>query len=1178
MSNSSYLGTPVGGKYGLLESMPEGRQATVFKAETLKDNLVVAVKLYDTNHSSDLKKSFFKHETASLTSLTHPNIIKIIDDGWDSDHDAPYVVLEYIPQTLQQFIDVHRTDEGDEVRSHRLSILRSLCDALAYAHSAGIVHRDIKPSNVLLRPDRSPVLTDFGTSKIKGKLNLGVTLVGYHSPGYAAPELYRGEHGNIRTDLFALGALFYQVLTGIEPPNGGPSLTDIGGAQIPASLRYILERLLDPDPDRRYASVTEVARSLDGVANYGALPGLLLYVQDKVITELYERNQITSRTLRAAEMWLIDHLGSSHGEPVLCDLVSSGDVHILAREWRIRCARDPNDPALVVIGIDVPAADAGQRRASILFRASWEIRQTVSSLSNSDRRRYQNGRQALLDVLTDQKQIAQAAYDRREKQREFLADWRDVIRLLKELIAETPKLEYSKAIEQGDRYIFVLKEPWPDTLNWEGAIVAAREHGRQGEDVIGSVAEISAQSITVLKDAPTRQSSEGGPSFTSGYICLSQNQALQALKRQDDALRRLQTRATENHELIDILMKPESARFDEELPEIDFIQPNLAEDKKKAVRRALSAHDLFAIQGPPGTGKTKAITEVVLQIRRRDPESRILISSQSNTAVDNVLEEVEKYQGEVETLKVVRLGRGGKISKVGETRTVLATLESWRETVLRRCAKKLEEFDIQALQTDEITDIQEGFSAGRIDDLVLQFAEAAANATRLSELIASRVERIEADVDEGDDLEPSESGEAAETELATMVLAAEQILDNNLAVIRQLLPTSARETLADNVLAEFSRVAHVVRNLASLYAPDPRRAKLRALLLEWISIFGRSPDPNDFQVPLIRSAHIVAATCLFVGGRDLKDQRFDWAIVDEAGRATAPEIAVPLVRARRSILVGDQEQLPPYIDDTITHDVAKRVNIDLARIKTSLFEDFVIRAKQAGGQALHTLTLQHRMHPHIGELVSQIFYGGILHHAPETLSHEHGLPWVQKHVVWLATDDWGPHFEARVGGQTYRNDAEADIIFRLLSKMNSSFVAMQRRPHILVVCAYAGQVANLAQRVGSADDSRWQGIKVEVATIDSIQGKNCDIVLYSPVRSNSRHKVGYLKERRRLNVALSRGRQLLMIVGDTETLVNADTGDVPNPYERVINFMKKHREECEIIYDRPIIEEMLQHD
>ncbi|MCY4654888.1 MAG: AAA domain-containing protein, partial [Dehalococcoidia bacterium] len=116
-----------------------------------------------------------------------------------------------------------------------------------------------------------------------------------------------------------------------------------------------------------------------------------------------------------------------------------------------------------------------------------------------------------------------------------------------------------------------------------------------------------------------------------------------------------------------------------------------------------------------------------------------------------------------------------------------------------------------------------------------------------------------------------------------------------------------------------------------------------------------------------------------------------------------------------------------------------------------------------------------------------------------------------------------------------------------------------------VISGYSAQVEHLTTLIDPDNGSRWRNLRIEIATVDSFQGRECDVVVYSTVRSNRDRRIGFLKDYRRINVALSRARDRLVIVGDNVMMEYATIGGEENPFTSVLEYMRDHSDECKII-------------
>lgn len=210
-----------------------------------------------------------------------------------------------------------------------------------------------------------------------------------------------------------------------------------------------------------------------------------------------------------------------------------------------------------------------------------------------------------------------------------------------------------------------------------------------------------------------------------------------------------------------------------------------------------------------------------------------------------------------------------------------------------------------------------------------------------------------------------------------------------LELVSQSLPTELQEEENQHDLVAWRNGLY--QKITDLLSPDPSASneeKLLALVRNWQNIFGKL---DDFAEPLYEQANILAATCLITGTRRLREIEFDWAIIDEGGRATATELLVPLVRSQRSIIVGDEKQLPPMLDSNLKSESLKHLNLTRNDLEKSLFETLVTQGREEELPAVQMLKEQYRMHPAIGEMISQVFYDGKLKHATTIAERDHKL-------------------------------------------------------------------------------------------------------------------------------------------------------------------------------------------
>jgi hypothetical protein len=252
------------GRYRLIDRLGAGRQGTVYRAHDPVIDRPVAVKVAHAGLGGG--RMFAEAQLAA--ALQHPNIVAVFDAGSDAGLD--YIVTELVPHHETATVHVAAAPALGLLRA--LAVLRQAAEALAHAHARGVLHRDIKPSNVLVDRRGQVRLTDFGVALPAGDTTPGE--VG-GSPAYLAPETCSGRRASETSDLYALGVLLFELLTGRLPfPTGSleayrdaqragslPRLADFR-SDVPAPLQRVLERCLAPREELRYRAAGDLIGDL----------------------------------------------------------------------------------------------------------------------------------------------------------------------------------------------------------------------------------------------------------------------------------------------------------------------------------------------------------------------------------------------------------------------------------------------------------------------------------------------------------------------------------------------------------------------------------------------------------------------------------------------------------------------------------------------------------------------------------------------------------------------------------------------------------------------------------------------------------------------------------------------------------------------------------------------------
>jgi hypothetical protein len=347
-----------------------------------------------------------------------------------------------------------------------------------------------------------------------------------------------------------------------------------------------------------------------------------------------------------------------------------------------------------------------------------------------------------------------------------------------------------------------------------------------------------------------------------------------------------------------------------------------------------------------------------------------------------------------------------------------------------------------------------------------------------------------------------------------------------------------------------------------LIGNSPQSAQFRSLLElsnEWVTRFGAGPDCND---AVLASSDLVTGTCLGVAGvNEGKIGEYDLCILDEASKATPSEALVPLLRSKKWVIVGDSKQLPPYVDSTLREKaVQDKYKLSNDLLKETLLSKLVPLIPD---DFKSSLIYQHRMISAIGDLVNEIFYGNLI--SRRTTEHPVVSRVMSKPVTWYNTSRLVAKRESKAGW-SYINNQEAQEIKRVLTRAQFYANAVNEtnrtsdKMSVIVLTGYAAQKSQI-ESVISRDRARWQSLSIVVETIDAFQGREADFAIFSVTRSNPEMRPGHLKDRARINVALSRGRYGLCIIGDA-SFCDGLVGD--NVIGEVLAYMRNHPETCTI--------------
>jgi serine/threonine protein kinase len=262
---------PTFGRYEILGKLGEGAMGIVYRARDTAIGRVVALKMLSAElGAEDELHARFRREAEAIGRLSHPNIVTVYDLG-ESDGQL------YMAMELLEGDDLRRLIERrmDVPLADRVRVLVQICEAVAYAHSRGVVHRDIKPANIVVTTGAKVKILDFGLARVATRATITRKGMILGTPDYMAPEQAMGKAVDRRSDVFSSGSVFYEFLTGEKPFQGktlhavlfqiiqqepDPVLTL--SPELPTRLAAVVHRMLVKDPEKRYQSMDEVGHDL----------------------------------------------------------------------------------------------------------------------------------------------------------------------------------------------------------------------------------------------------------------------------------------------------------------------------------------------------------------------------------------------------------------------------------------------------------------------------------------------------------------------------------------------------------------------------------------------------------------------------------------------------------------------------------------------------------------------------------------------------------------------------------------------------------------------------------------------------------------------------------------------------------------------------------------------------
>lgn len=1120
-------------RYEVVEALKPGGMAEVFRVRDVDTERTVALKLPLAASSDALANLAFHREREALEDLRHQNIVRLLDTGRTEDGNF-FLALEWLPTCLSESLVEGRKWAWEEFYA---DVGAPLVSALAIAHKRNWAHRDIKPDNLRFDEVGTLKVTDFGIAKARAGVDIGETFKHAGSPPYTPPEADDGTNSFAR-DTYSWAAVALACLTGTTFANYDEFNHALSALTARKAPLAVLRQCLSLNPVDRPANATDLQAQLDAFHREftEALPlQITLQISTRELGDL-ARKLGDRRPEESMTLLQRDLNGSLHAYIVDAE---ERTVRLLGATLDVTC-KALNDSEIFRVQsvrlLDPERAEAERRQASELRTVTVEVQSHLAST-----RKAANQRTFLLRLQTEED------HRKRESERSAREKWFDcwaAVLREKDRIQKEQRLSirFTSMRSQGSNVVAACEgeinpDELPDSLICQAA---------SGRTLFFEVQRVFGDEITL------RPENLNDDELPSGRGVLESNHHAQSrpVARQRTALESVRRDRAASADLKGLICEPASARAPEQGGIPSGFANGLNEEKRELLARALGINGVLMVEGPPGTGKTTFIAELIGLYLHVFPTARILLSSQTHTALDHVIVKLLEYGLGKDIVRI----RGESLAKIDEnarpltldnkTRTWIEGVEERARAHLRTKAKEFG-LDVQELEIVVL---------GEQRHLLL--SEVREQDMRLKALMDSVTEA------------PAAGGVDADVDVVTKTST---LLDERAQVTEELRVLRSR---LDRLEAELKKLGDYGEAVASpsvevskewmdalgrsdLPGYDVLKSQVR-LQLEWFARLGTS---KSFHGAVLGEAKVVAGTCVGLGSvQAISEQEFELCIVDEVSKATPTETLIPMSRAKRWVLVGDPKQLPPFSELDSKKMIEQRFSVEEAQ--ATLLD---ILTPDLPDSCKAQLTEQRRMVAGIGCLISDVFYDGKLVTIRKAADRNAVVAKLHpREVEWHSTAALKQRRDQEMPGRTYRNSCEAVVVQKILERLNDANRG-KASISVAVIAGYSAQVNELDQRLRGSPKP-LQHLAIVINTVDAFQGKDADICIYSVTRSNEKGRLGFQRDVPRLNVALSRGRDALIIVGDDDFCRRIDSD---NPFRPVLAHIDNNPAECALLpYDR----------
>jgi len=1118
-------------KYKVLKEI----KSNVYLVKDFKDNQLI-VKQYPKNESQ--YTSIYLYEIETLKKLQHTNIVKI--EHTEEDENNYYILFKYIHG--ENFVNNFSSLVENNKKCNFFKSTIKILETIDYIHSHNFIHKDIKPSNIIIDLNNNPYILDFGTATISNTITRTQQDL---SLWYSSPEQKNNQEVDITTDLYSFGITLLETLVDKENfekfTKNSISINELihnieaFNDGINEEIKNVIKKLTCQDKYQRYQRAKEVIIDIKRLLELFNCDSkyelnisdnvkkqfeedfnksswdILEFIKDKINSEIkyieYGRDKDDREEIKLATTEFILYCGISseqhfyvfrYSQRVPDSVKQNG--HIIDDEFVLtngHPSKSFNYTSELIDKLErlnkqkLKKLNEDKEKKSFLDKTQEQLKIERSILDKKNislfAQKIDNGhkkakKEVIIKIINVSNiEITKEHFKDLKKEEEFIhklfedgfiddPNNQDLIKLLNKLIKnyffesnrkdvskklfgklkkekrkntniqnienlltskyKEKKSNFEKLIFNAQRLFdmypeYLLKQKEEDkffTINDDVIIEGIEKKSNFNEKF--TVKNVN----TPKKQFTLKYRKEIGKIPDELKVSFDYDRNTGVLKKQEYSIKDLKSNKTTIENLLSKISNPNTLAPKREIPKCEsYFNDEIDENQQIAVDKAMSLEngEYLVIQGPPGTGKTTVITELINQILSKNKLAKILVTSQSNQAVDNVLEKISESES-----KIVRFGNDkSKLSKIANKYHEEAVFDNYLQNVKNRLEEDKKNYFIESECLDKLHK--------KWKHQVLQ----------------------------------------ADDELKTLLFK-----------------------------------------------------KIRV-------IFGTLVGISSWQ--------------------DFRAVEFDYIIVDEAGRATLPELMIPLRRAKKFILVGDHKQLPPIVDDEILTQMKDYNKQDL---ETTLFEELYNKIEYDDFK--HFLKFNYRSDESIAKIYSNAFYNGEIE-TKDFLTREHGLNFDKK-VYFYSTSKLDNRFDKQ-SGTGKKNDCNRDEILILLQEIEKQAKEKNLKKSVGIITPYLAQRDNIKSKFGQIQNE-FKMLNIEINSVDAFQGSDRDIIIYDIVRSQNDNKVNieFIADEKRLNVALSRTKELLFIVGDAEFIYDASIKDKNNPFKIIIEMLSRDKKNYEI--------------